>query len=386
MAEPTRRELFKVAVPATGAALLGSSTNSRAHDEQAKPVVQPTQYVVRMQEPRNLEVPASDLPRPASHFVRSHFAVPQLDAKTFTLTIDGHVEKPVTLTLADIQKLPKVAKTITLECAGNGRIFLVPQVRGLQWAFGGVSQAEWGGVTIADVLALAKPKAGAVEVLLSGADKGAVAGDNPSPGPIHFDRSIPLEKALKPECLLAYEMNGKALRPAHGYPLRAVLGGWYGMAAIKWLNKITVVEKPYDGFWQTMDYAYYTRSKDGSPSLTPVTKIQPKAVITSLGEGSEASLREQKVVGVAWAGEELPKTVEFSDDGGATWQPAKLVGKAEPFRWVGWEFNWKPKAKGVAKLVARCTDSAGTTQPDKRDPDRRTYMINHLVPIEVTVE
>ncbi len=386
MAEPTRRELFKVALPGAGAALLAGTSSSRAHDDAAKPVVQPTQYVVRMHEPRNLEVPAADISRPASHFVRSHFAVPALDAKAFTLTIDGHVEKPVTLTLADIQKLPKVAKTITLECAGNGRIFLVPQVRGLQWAFGGVSQAEWGGVTLADVLALAKPKAGAVEVILTGADKGAVGGDNPSPGPIHFDRSIPLEKALKPECLLAYEMNGKAIKPAHGHPLRAVLGGWYGMAAVKWLSKITVVEKPYDGFWQTMDYSYYSRTKDGAASLVPVSKGQPKAVITNLGEGSTVELKEQKVIGLAWAGEDMPKTVEFSDDGGVTWQAATIDGKAEPFRWIGWTINWKPKAKGVAKLVARCTDSAGTTQPDKRDPDRRTYMINHLVPIEVTVE
>jgi DMSO/TMAO reductase YedYZ molybdopterin-dependent catalytic subunit len=385
MAEPTRRELLKVAAPlAVGAAL---PAVAKGQAIPAEPVQRPTSYVVRMHEPRNLEVPAFDLSYTSSHFVRSHFAVPQLDAKTFTLTIDGHVEKPVTLTLADLQKMTKVVKTLTIECAGNGRIFLVPQVRGLQWAFGGVSQAEWGGVTIADVLALAKPKAGAVEVLLSGADKGPVGGDNPSPGPIHFDRSIPLEKAIKPECLLAYEMNGKPLKPAHGYPLRAVLGGWYGMASIKWINKITVLNKPYDGFWQTMDYAYYTRSNGGAPSLTPVTKIQPKAVITNLGEGSSALGNQfHTVQGVAWAGEELVKSVEFSDDGGVTWKAAELEGKPEPFRWVGWKFKWLPKAKGTAKLVARCTDGTGATQPDKRDPDRRTYMINHLVPIDVTVE
>jgi len=380
---PTRRDLLKAA-PLAVPLLAGSATAQEAPKKRESF----PGFTVRMHEPRNLETPVQHLGSantPTSQFyVRSHFAVPKLDAKSWTLKVGGHVEKPRDFSLDDLKALPTVEKSLLLECAGNGRIFLVPQVRGLQWAFGGVGQAAWTGIPIAAILDLVRPKAGAVEVLLTGADKGPVNSDPPSPGPVAFDRSIPLAKAKRPECLLAWGMNGAELTPAHGYPLRAVVGGYYGMASIKWLTELTVLDRPYDGFWQTFDYSYYERI-DGKPTLVPVDRVQPKAIISNLGSGSIVPPKaEVRIEGLAWAGDEVVKSVEFSSDGGRTWSAAKFE-KSKPHEWVAWSYDWLTAETGSFALVARCTSGANVVQPDKRDPDRRTYMINHTIPIDVTV-
>lgn len=384
MNRPSRRDLLRAA-PLAAVPLLAGRVG--AADPSPFPGM-----TVRMHEPRNLETPVAHLVGPdgkttaTEHFyIRSHFAQPTVDMKAWKLRVEGHVETPTEFTLDDLKKLTAVKKGLTLECAGNGRVFLTPAARGLQWGFGGVGTADWEGVALATVLEKAKPKQGAADVVLVGADKGAITADPASPGPIHYDRGIPLDKAVKPECVLAWGMNGQPLTQAHGFPLRAVIGGWYGMAAVKWLTKIVVTDRPHHGFWQTFDYSYFTRSGD-LPMLTPVTKIQPKAIITSHTEGHRvAGGNEVTVSGLAWSGESAAKAVEFSGDGGTTWVKVELNAKAEPFVWHPWSVKWTPKRTGPMKLLARCTDAAGNTQPDKRDPDRRTYMINHLIPVEVVV-
>jgi DMSO/TMAO reductase YedYZ molybdopterin-dependent catalytic subunit len=346
--------------------------------------------IVRMQQPRNLETPLSELGGITPNerfFVRSHFAVPTIDPKEFRLTVEGHVEKKLELTLDDLKNMGAVTREITLECAGNGRVFLAPQARGLQWGSGGVGNASWGGVALGAVLERAKVKPGAADVVLIGADSGAVTSDPPSPGPINFDRGIPLAKAKADECLLAWEMNKEPLPASHGAPLRAVIGGWYGMASVKWVTRIQVTDKPYGGFWQTFDYAYWERDKPGAaPQLVPLTTMLPKAVITSPGLNATLTVDKPVAVsGVAWAGEQQVKTVELSTDGGKTWLAATIV-PSKPFTWCSWSVEFTPKARGPLALVARCTDAKGRTQAEKHDPDRRTYMINHLVPVEVVVK
>jgi DMSO/TMAO reductase YedYZ molybdopterin-dependent catalytic subunit len=176
------------------------------------------------------------------------------------------------------------------------------------------------------------------------------------------------------------------LPAAHGGPLRAVVGGWYGMAAVKWLTRIVVTDKPHDGYWQTFDYSYFTRAGD-LPTVAAVTRMQPKAVLTNPTEGGEVNAGEEiPVTGLAWSGESAATWIEFSDDGGTSWNKVELDAKADPFVWQPWALKWTPKRKGAVKLLTRCTDTAGATQPDKRDIDRRSYMINHLVPVEVTVK
>lgn len=379
----SRRDALKLAPLGLAAAA------ARVRSQDASPAPAFPGQVVRMREPRNLEYPFSELKSwvtPAEQFyVRNHFPMPKIDPAAFTLTVEGAVERPLKLTLAELAKLGEVATPLTLECAGNGRVFLVPQGKGLQWGLGAVGNAEWGGVPLSTVLAGAGVNKNAVEVILVGADSGVVA-DPPSPGAIHFDRSLPIAKATKPEVLLATTMNGEPLTPPHGAPLRAVVGGYYGMASVKWLTKIIVTETPHHGFWQTLDYATFARPVGGLPSLMPVTVMQPKASIArpTLAEVVPVG-KPYPVRGAAWAGDARVRKVEFSADGGTTWRPATLTGPDKPYCWRTWEIDWTPAARGPAQLLARATDAAGATQPTARDPDRRTYMINHLVPVEVVV-
>lgn len=386
----SRRDLLR-ATPLAAVPLVDSVT--RAAQPAPEPeAVQFNGMIVRMVEPMNWETPFAAWDQgtrrgPMPHYVRNHFAIPNVDTTTHRLRVEGLVEKPLELTLADLQKMEKVTRQMTLECGGNSRVFLTPPVRGLQWGVGAVGTALWTGVPLGAVLERAKVKPGATDVILVGADTGTISTDPPTPGTIHFDRGIPLSKARRDETLLAWGMNEEPLLVRHGAPLRAVVGGWYGMASVKWITRIIVVDKPHDGYWQTIDYAIWER-KDGQPQLVPLTAMQPKAIITTLTDGAVVHAGKTVTVqGYAWAGENAVARVELSVDGGKTWANTTLRGKAVPLCWVPWEAKWDvpPRFKGAVKLLARCTDDKGRTQPEKRDPDRRTYMINHLVPTEVSV-
>jgi DMSO/TMAO reductase YedYZ molybdopterin-dependent catalytic subunit len=367
--------------------LLFSGSKILAHEEEPRfPGL-----IVRMNEPRNLEFPFSFLREPITpneqFFVRSHFAVPTIKRDDWTLQIEGHLNKPLKLTYNDLLKLPATTVTSTLECAGNGRVFLKPAVPGLQWGMGGISTAKWKGVSIATLLEQGQLREGALEVMFEGSDKGPINSDPKSPGPIHFDRSIPMSKLLQKETILAYEMNGEPLPEAHGGPVRLIVPGWYGMASVKWVKRMVVLDQNYQGFWQTLDYSYWVR-KQGAPSIVPLTEMQVKASIATpaMNETVPAG-KPFPVRGAAWTGEAKIQKVEVSTDNGQTWQPAKLKSSPEKHLWVFWEFDWQvPKEKGPATLLARATDDKGNTQPLERDLDRRTYMVNHLVPVEVVVK
>jgi DMSO/TMAO reductase YedYZ molybdopterin-dependent catalytic subunit len=349
-----------------------------------------TGMIVRQSEPQNLEMPFASLSKwtvPTEQFyVRSHFPVPKLDPKEFKLVVEGHVENRLELTLEELKKLGEKSRPLTMECAGNGRVFLAPAVRGLQWAHGAVGNADWTGIPLGALLERAKPKAGASDVVLAGADRGAIAADPATPGVIPYSRSLPLAKAKKDETVLAWGMNGEPLTAAHGAPLRAIIGGWFGMASVKWLNRIVVTDRPFQGYFQTMDYSYYVRPNGTDPETLPLTEMQPKAVIARPGPGEVLPLgKPVAVFGAAWAGESKVAKVELSADGGKTWTHVK-TDEPRPFCWVLWKHEWTPPAAGPAKLLVRCTDERGATQPEKRDPDRRSYAINHLIPVDVLVK
>jgi DMSO/TMAO reductase YedYZ molybdopterin-dependent catalytic subunit len=225
-----------------------------------------------------------------------------------------------------------------------------------------------------------------VEVILEGADSGEIRTDPTSPGVIPFARSLPLAKARKPEVLLAYSMNGKDLPAAHGFPLRAVVSGWYGMASVKWLTRLVVADRPFQGFFQSLDYSVFVR-RHGLGSLVPITEMQVKAEVARPARGEVvAADSDYRVHGAAWAGEAQVSVVEVSTDGGKKWAQAKLQGKEVPFAWRLWEYTWHtPKEKGRHVVMARAADSTGRVQPMKRDPDRRNYLISHVLPVEVEV-
>jgi DMSO/TMAO reductase YedYZ molybdopterin-dependent catalytic subunit len=344
--------------------------------------------IVREFEPVNLEMPFATLDQARTpterFFVRCHFAQPALHARNWQLKVEGVVERPFSLGYEELLRLPMATKTVTLECAGNSRVFLTPRARGVAWQLGAVGNAEWTGVPLATLLDRAGVKPGAVEVVLEGADAGAVNDDPKSPGPIHFARSVPLAVA-RDGVLLAHAMNGAPLPQAHGFPLRAVVPGWYGMASVKWLTRVVVTDRPFQGFWQTFDYSYFER-ENGVPALRPITEMQVKAAVARPGQDEVVPAgRPYRVFGAAWAGTAAVSKVEVSADGGQTWAEARLQGEAAPFAWRLWEHEWSPRQPGKAVLMARATDSRGRTQPMQRDPDRRMYMISQVLPVVVVV-
>jgi DMSO/TMAO reductase YedYZ molybdopterin-dependent catalytic subunit len=250
----------------------------------------------------------------------------------------------------------------------------------VQWRLGGIGNAEWTGIPLSILLDRAGMKSTAREIILEGADRGKLEDSKSPRGEINFARSIPIEKAN--DVLLAYKMNDVDLPPEHGFPVRAIVPGWYAVASIKWLQRIIVTDKPFNGYYQTLDYAFW---KDGE--LAPLSKMQIKAQIARPKEGENVPANSNvRVHGAAWTGEGEIVKVELSADGGSTWSQTKLIGESKPNAWRLWEFNWKTPAESAkAMLIARAIDSNGGTQPLERDPDRGTYMINHLLSIEVEV-
>ena len=353
--------------------------------------------IVRSESPLNLEMQFSALDSfitpTRSFYVRTHFPIPVIDRDAWWLYVEGEVEKPFAINYEQLMALESSTAPVTLECAGNNRNFLEPKVKGVQWRLGAVGTAEWTGVALSVLLDRATLKSNACEVILEGTDRGILEDPKSPPGGLNFGRSIPLEKARR-DVLLAYKMNGEWLPPEHGFPLRAIVPGWYAMAAVKWLQRIIVTGRPFTGYYQTIDYAYWHKTdyahrqrRSEIAELTPITELEVKAEIAHPAEGETVPAKTKvRVSGAAWACDAEITKVEVSTDGGATWSDAKLLGEPNSNAWRLWEFNWQtPSQPGKQNLVARATDSLGRTQPAMRDPDRGTYMINHLLPIEVEV-
>jgi DMSO/TMAO reductase YedYZ molybdopterin-dependent catalytic subunit len=240
-------------------------------------------------------------------------------------------------------------------------------------------------VPLSALLDRAVVKSNAREVILEGADCGMLEDPKSPPGELTFARSIPVSKA-RADVLLAYKINGSELPSQHGFPVRAIVPGWYAVASVKWLQRIIVTDKPFTGYYQTIDYAYWKRRGDIG-ELTPVAEMQIKAEIAKPAQGEILSANSNvRVHGAAWTSDGEITNVEVSTDGGATWSEARLVGTSKPNAWRLWEFDWRTSSNpGRADLVARATDSQGRTQSTHRDRDRGSYMINHLLPISVEV-
>ncbi len=346
--------------------------------------------IVRGESPLNLEMPFEILDAfltpTKSFYVRTHFPIPAIDRDAWWLHVEGNVENPFAINYEQLLEVESVTVPVTLECAGNSRSFLQPKVKGVQWALGAVGTAEWTGVLLSTLLDRAAVRPEAREVVLEGADCGMLDDPKSPPGELTFSRSIPLAKAQQ-DVLLAYKMNGEDLPPEHGFPVRAIVPGWYAMASIKWLQRIIVTDEPFTGYYQTIDYAYWKRRAEVA-ELAPLSEMQVKAEIAKPTQGETVPANSNvRVHGAAWtSGAEIAK-VELSTDGGASWNQASLIDHDVPNAWCRWEYQWRsPSQLGKQTLMARATDSLGRTQPVERDRDRGTYMINHLLPITVEVK
>ena len=347
--------------------------------------------IVRDRDPENLEFPFSTLNSLVTSneqfFVRSHFAVPKIDRDAWRLSIEGLVKEPCQISYDELVKMPSRSVMMTMECAGNSRIFLSPKVSGLQWELGAVGNAEWTGVPLAAVLKRAGVKPGAVEVVLEGADSGEIKKEPQSPGKIRFARGLPLAKALMPEVILAHGMNGEPLSSAHGFPVRAVVPGWYGMASVKWLRRIVISDCMFRGYFQTSDYTFWEQRDELPIQLLPVTEVEVKAQIARpvLHEILPAN-SVYRIHGAAWTGDSDITKVEVSFDGGHAWEAAKLLGAPVPYAWRLWEYHWRTPAQPASYTVmARAADARGNIQPLQRDSHRGAYMITHVQPIEIEV-
>ncbi len=345
------------------------------------------ELIPRQSDPENEESPPSIFDRfltPAELFyVRNHFETPRIDGREWRLTVEGGARR-VEFDMTALRSMERATLTATLECAGNSRALLEEKAKGVQWALGAVGTAEWTGVWLADVLERAEPAGGVKEVILEGADRGAIDEEPKTPGEIAFARSIPLEKAR--DVLLAWAMNGEDLPERHGYPLRAIVPGWYGMASVKWLRRMALVEQPFQGYFQTFEYSRWVEMA-GYRSLAPLHAGEVKAEIAAPAAGEAIGAgTTYRVRGAAWAGESAIQTVEVSANGGGAWDQAQLLDRPARYCWTRWQYDWRtPSGRGRATLMARARDASGRVQPLERNKLERSYAVSHVLPVDVMI-
>jgi DMSO/TMAO reductase YedYZ molybdopterin-dependent catalytic subunit len=278
-----------------------------------------------------------------------------IDLSDWKLSFEGLVKKKISLTFEEINRLPKVEVTDTLECSGNSRSLLKEKASGNPWTIGGVGNAVWGGIRLRDLLEKAGLQQNANHVGFEGLDKPLGSAG------IKFIRSIPIDKAMS-STILAYEMNGQPLPLEHGYPLRALALGWTGANCVKWLHRIEVLDRPFEGFF--MDKVYRVFQKGEDPKSGKVVKdIQVKSIIVEPAKDQILSSGIVPVRGAAYAGEAGIEKVEVSVDHGATWHPAELIGLDQPYAWRHWEYLWQAQKNGKYTVMARATDTKGNQQP-----------------------
>ncbi len=381
----TRRDFGRrLAQAGVAAAIVPSSRAAMSQTASS-----PDPRIVRSASPSNLEADFGMLdsyltPVP-QHYVRNHFPVPDVDRAAWRLRVEGAVARTLSLSLDELRTLPSVTRTVTLECAGNGRLLLTPKVTGVQWERGAVSTAEWTGVPVDVLLERAGVRDAAVDLVGEGLDGGEPGGSPRPGGEISYHRGLSIAEARRRGVLVAYAMNGAPLETLHGAPARLVVPGAYGMASVKWLSRLIVTDAPFDGYWQTTDYAYWDRSGP-FPQRRPLPGVQVKSLVAEPWTGASVERGASVTVrGAAWSEGAITR-VEVSADGGASWTDAVLEDEAVPGVWRRWRFAWTaPATAGPVTLMSRATDSLGRTQPMERNPDYGTYVIHHVVPVAVEV-
>ncbi|MDI6802173.1 MAG: molybdopterin-dependent oxidoreductase [Thermodesulfovibrionales bacterium] len=318
-------------------------------------------------------------------FVRNNIGQPAIDIQKWSLTIDGEVKSPLRLTMNELKRFEGVEAIVTLECYGNSRGFFDPKASGNQWKHGGIGTAKWKGVRLKDVLEKANITDRAKHIIFDGADEPFV------PTAPDFKRSIPVEKAMSPETLLVYEMNGAPLPVYHGYPLRVLVPGWGGSCSVKWLISIDVSEKQFDGVYMADKYRTPINPVKPGTKVSPknmrvLTDIDVKSIIFSPSDGARVSTGEALIRGYAWTGDAEIVRVDVSTDSGRTWQKAKIVKNGERYVWSLWEYRWKAQKPGSYLLMCRATDSKGRLQPISADWNQDGYLFNAMDKVRIEAE
>lgn len=401
---PDRRGFLKGAGLAGMAALLGGAIPFHrnmpggmipvALAEEAFRIENKDGLVILGDRPVNAECPAhlldDEVTPTARHFVRNNGQPPEnVDSSAWQLQIDGEVNTPLTLSIADLKRKFEVVKLqLTIECGGNGRAFFEPKAHGNQWTVGAVASSEWTGVRLADVLKAAGVKRSAVYTGHYGADTHLSGDEEKDP----ISRGVPIAKAMNPYNLIAFEQNGTAIHPMNGAPLRLVIPGWPGSCSQKWLTRVWVRDQVHDGSKMTgSSYrvpAYPVKPGEKVPNedFQIIEAMPVKSLITYPASGLELTgSRDLEVRGHAWAGDEGVKAVDISIDFGATWTKAHLRAPVNPYAWQHFGARVRFPSKGYYEVWARATDDVGRQQPFAVAWNPKGYLNNSMHRIAVRV-
>ena len=315
------------------------------------------------------------------HYLLIHFDVPETDDRTWSLSIDGLVREPLELSMTDLRARPSATFPVTMECAGNGRARLSPRPISQPWLTEAIGTAEWTGTPLRPLLEEAGIRDEAVELVFAGADRG-IQGEVEQ----NYERSLTLDDAMRDDVILAYAMNDGPIPPQHGFPLRLLVPGWYGMTSVKWLTRITAVAEPFEGY-QQLAYRFRQRPEDVG---TPVTRMSPRSLMIPPGIPEFMTRRRLVAAGKlvlrgrAWSGWGPIERVEVSADGGATWVDARLGESESPYAWFPWTFAWWASI-GEFELCTRATDDAGNTQPLEQPWNLHGFAHNMVQRVSVEV-
>jgi DMSO/TMAO reductase YedYZ molybdopterin-dependent catalytic subunit len=316
------------------------------------------------------------------HYLLVHYDIPAVDPDAWRLELGGAVERPLSLSLTELPALPAVTRPVTLECAGNGRALMAPRPLSQPWLTEAVGTGEWTGVPLRAVLERAGLRDDAVELLFTGLDRG-IEGEVEQ----LYERSLPRAEALSDDALLAYELNGAPLPVQHGFPLRLVIAGWYGMAHVKWLGAITALTEPFQGYQQVVGYRLYDADGEAGAAVTrmlPRSLTIPPGVPDFLTRERFVDAGPCRLEGRAWSGWAPVERVEVSTDGGATWHDARLGEPVGERAWRGWSYEWDA-LPGSHVISSRATDAAGNEQPIEQPWNLKGYVNNEVERIPVTV-
>jgi DMSO/TMAO reductase YedYZ molybdopterin-dependent catalytic subunit len=335
---------------------------------------------------RNRGMPLEGLRYPITptglHYLLIHYDIPEVNVDDWRLKIAGRLATPFELSLDEIKRRPRRTLPVTMECAGNGRALFAPRRISQPWLHEAIGTAEWTGTPLRKLLQEAGVDAAAKEIVFTGLDQG-VEGDQVQ----YYERSLTVDEAMRDEILLVYEMNGEPLPPQHGYPLRLLMPGWYGMASVKWLDRIEAVAEPFQGYQMVRAYRYAQSADEPGDA---VTLIRARALM--IPPGIPDFMTRDRLLGAgavmlsgkAWAGRLRVSRVEVSVDGGTTWQEAQLGESESPYAWRTWTFEWEARP-GIYTLYVRATDADGAVQPVDQQWNFGGYGNNGVQRVKVVV-